>query len=199
MSCPEPQEPIRPFSGNPPGFDGLSGQANEVAVFDVLLADAQVRIRGYLASILGGWAEVDDLLQETNLVLIRKQAEFKPGTNFIAWAFRVAYFKATTWRRDRGREGRVVFREHEFQEIAAAAEDYFTSAAPMVEALTRCIEKLPLADRELIHHKYLERQSLTDLASALGCRANTLHKTISRIRLALRKCIRETHERRASP
>ena len=163
--------------------------------FDALLADAQARIRGYLASVLGGWADVDDLLQETNLVLIRKQEDFKPGTNFIAWAFRVAYFKATTWRRDRSREGRVVLREHEFQEIAAAAEDYFATSAPLVKALTRCVEKLPPTDRELVRLKYVERQSLTDLASGLGCRANTLHKSISRIRLALRKCVRETLER----
>ena len=163
--------------------------------FDALLADAQLRIRGYLASILGGWADVDDLLQETNLILIRKQEDFKPGTNFIAWAFRVAYFKATTWRRDRSREGRVVLREHEFQEIAAAAEEYFASSASVLQALTRCVEKLPPADRELVRLKYVERQSLTDLATGLGCRANTLHKSISRIRLALRKCVRETLER----
>ena len=195
MNRPEPHGPARPFPETPLGCVGHSEQGEGEGAFDALLADAQVRIRGYLASILGGWAEVDDLLQETNLVLIRKQDEFKPGTNFIAWAFRVAYFKATTWRRNRGREGRVVFREHEFQEIAAAAEDYFASATPMVQALARCIEKLPHEDRELVRLKYVERQSLTGLASALGRRANTLHKTISRIRLALRKCIHETHER----
>ena len=163
--------------------------------FDALLADAQPRIRGYLASILGGWADVDDLLQETNLVLIQKQTDFELGTNFIAWAFRVAYFKATTWRRDRSREGRVVLREHEFQEIAAAAEDYFTQNVPVVQALSRCVEKLPPADRELIRLKYVERQSLTDHAAGLGRRANTLHKTLSRIRLVLRKCVRESLNR----
>ena len=191
----EPQEPTRAFPGGPSGCADPSGQGHETVSFDALLADAQTRIRGYLASILGGWADVDDLLQETNLVLIRKQDDFKPGTNFIAWAFRVAYFKATTWRRDRGREGRVVLREHEFQKIASAAEEYFTNAAPAVQALARCVEKLPSADRELIRLKYVERQSLTDLAAGLGCRANTLHKNISRIRLVLRKCIRESLDR----
>jgi len=167
----------------------------EPADFHQLLIEMQPRLRGYLASILGGWADVDDLLQETNLVLIRKREDFQPGSSFVAWAFRVAYFKATTWRRDRSREGRVVLREHEFQEIAAAAEDYFSQGMPVVQALKQCVAKLPPSDRELIRLKYVERQSLTDLANELGCRPNTLHKSISRIRLALRKCVRETIDR----
>lgn len=172
-----------------------SGAADEAAgrfeAFDSLLADAQPRIRGYLASILGGWAEVDDLLQETNLVLIQKRGDFEPGTNFIAWAFRVAYFKATTWRRDRSREGRVVLRENEFRELAAAAEDYFTLHSPAIDAVGRCLRKLPPVERELIRIKYFEKRSLTEHAAAVGCRPNALHKSISRIRLALRKCVQQ--------
>ena len=159
--------------------------------FDLLLAEAQPRIRGYLASILGGWAEVDDLLQETNLVLIQKQDSFKPGTNFIAWAFRVAFFKATTWRRDRSRERRVVFNETEFQDIAAATEDFFSQRPAVAEALEECLEALKPGERELLRAKYTERRRLTDYAAELRCSAASLHKKISRIRLALRKCIRE--------
>lgn len=178
-----------------PDATPFSASTEEGTAFDALLADAQPRIRGYLASILGGWADVDDLLQETNLVLIRKRDDFQPGSSFVAWAFRVAYFKATTWRRDRSREGRVVLREHEFQEIAAAAEDYFSQAMPVVQALKQCVAKLPPNDRDLIRLKYVDRQSLTDVAAGLGCRPNTLHKSISRIRLALRKCVGETMDR----
>lgn len=195
MNRPETPHSVRPLPEHQPEADSFSANTGESAAFDALLADAQPRIRGYLASILGGWADVDDLLQETNLVLIRKREDFQPGSSFVAWAFRVAYFKATTWRRDRSREGRVVLREHEFQEIAAAAEEYFTQAVPMVQALKQCVAKLPPNDRNLIRMKYVERQSLTDLATGLGCRANTLHKSISRIRLALRKCVRETLDR----
>lgn len=160
--------------------------------FDAILADAQPRIRGYLASILGGWADVDDLLQDTNLVLIQKRNEFRPGTNFIAWAFRVAYFKATTWRRDRSREGRVVLRENEFQEIAAAAEQHFAKQPSIIEALNRCVARLPDEDQELIRIKYVEKRSLASHAAAIGCRPNSLHKSISRLRLVLRNCVRKS-------
>jgi RNA polymerase sigma-70 factor (ECF subfamily) len=169
-----------------PGRDQPSGEE-----FDALLADAQARLRGYLASILGGWADVDDLLQETNLVLIRKRDCFEPGTNFIAWAFRVAYFKASTWRRDRSRERRVVFSEQDFQEIAAAAETFFGNRPPALDPLRECLALLKPDERALVRIKYVERRKLTDHAAALGCSAAALHKRISRIRLALRKCIQD--------
>lgn len=157
--------------------------------FDALLAAAQPRLRGYIVSILGAWSDVDDLVQETNLVLVMKRENFIGGTNFIAWAFRIAYFKATTWRRDRLREGRVVLSETAFQEIAAQAEERFIERQPMADALAECLKRLPPRERDLVKSKYVEGHSLVDLAESLGCSANSLHKTISRIRLALRNCL----------
>ncbi len=154
-----------------------------------MLESAQPRLRGYVASILGAWSDVDDLVQETNLVLIQKRHNFEAGTNFIAWSFRVAYFKATTWRRDRMREGRVVLSEAAFQEIAAHAETHFEDRQPALDVLAQCLKRLPPAERQLVNHKYVERRSLVELAVALGCRANSLHKTLSRIRLTLRHCV----------
>lgn len=164
--------------------------------FDALLADAQPRLRGYVASILGAWSDVDDLVQETNLVLVMKRADFEAGTNFIAWAFRIAYFKATTWRRDRMREGRVVLSEAAFQNIAAQAEAHFADRRPVVEALAKCLKLLPARERDLVTAKYVNHHSLVDLAAAHGCSANSLHKSISRIRLALRKCVSQSLQRK---
>ncbi len=164
--------------------------------FDALLADAQPRLRGYVASILGAWSDVDDIVQETNLVLVIKRDDFEAGTNFIAWAFRVAYFKATTWRRDRMRQGRVVLSETAFQDVAAQAETYFMDRQPGIEALTKCLKLLPHRERDLVHAKYVGRQSLVDLAAERGCTANSLHKAISRIRLVLRTCVSQSLQRK---
>lgn len=174
--------------------DPQAGAAD--ADFEALLADAQPRLRGYVASILGGHSDADDVVQETNLILAAKKDSFKAGTNFMAWAFRIAFFKATTWRRDRLRAGRVVvFGEAAFQDVAAAAEEYFTERPPVLDALADCLQSLPASQRELITAKYFNRQALVDLAASCGCSANSLHKMISRIRLALRKCVSETLKR----
>lgn len=183
---------------NPNPLTALDSAVVPLRDFDSLLADAQPRLRGYVAALLGSWAEVDDLVQETNMVLLTKRETFEAGTNFIAWAFRVAFFKATTWRRDRMREGRVVLSETAFQELAAHAETAFEIRAPIEEALGACLRKIAPQERSLLDAKYLERRSLVDLAAALGCSANSLHQKISRIRLALRKCI-DQHLRPPNP
>ena len=151
-----------------------------------------------MASILGAWSDVDDLVQETNLVLVMKRDDFQAGSNFIAWAFRVAYFKAANWRRDRMREGRVVLSETAFQDIAAHAEAHFAEREPAFDALANCLKLLPPRERELVHAKYVLRQSLVDLARDLGCSANSLHKSLSRIRLALRNCVSQNLRRNPS-
>ncbi|MCW1925022.1 sigma-70 family RNA polymerase sigma factor [Luteolibacter arcticus] len=163
----------------------------QVEEFDALLAKAQPRLRGYILSILGGWSDVEDLVQETNLVLLRKRETFEPGSNFIAWAFRVAYFKATTWRRDRRRENRLVFGDGLFHEMAELAEQRFTTREPPTAALKTCLKQLSPREQELIHLKYVEGRSLVAHAEATGTSAHALHKAISRIRLALRHCVQK--------
>lgn len=165
--------------------------AAEVAAadFDAMLAAAQPRLKGYVAAIVGGWSDVEDLVQETNLVLLTKRHDFTAGTSFLAWAFRVAYFKATTWRRDRMREGKVVLTEMSFQELAARAEVYFGERTPMADMLAECLGRLSERDRALVNSKYVERQNLSEQAAAAGCSPNSLHKAISRIRQVLRTCL----------
>jgi RNA polymerase sigma-70 factor, ECF subfamily len=160
------------------------------ATFDALLVEVLPRLRGYVASLLGGWAAVEDVVQDACMVMLQKRDTFEAGTNFTAWAFRVAYFTATSWRRDMQREGRVMFSDTFFQHAAAIAEGHFTEASGIHDALGLCLQKLPPDDRDLLHLKYVEQVSLTEHAQASGRNANAVHKTISRIRLALRQCIR---------
>ena len=47
------------------------------------------------------WA--DELLQETNVALLRKESEFDSGSNFQAWACSVAYYQVLTSRKARQR------------------------------------------------------------------------------------------------
>lgn len=162
--------------------------------FDALLIDIQPRLRAYLSTLLGSWTAVDDIAQEVNMVLIQKRESFREDGNFVAWAFRVAYFKATTWRRDMQREGRVMFSETFFQHAASIAEAHFTETTGVHDALGRCLEKLPPDERKLLHLKYVDRVCLTKHAESGGRKANALHKTISRVRLALRQCIQRQLE-----
>lgn len=159
------------------------------ADFDALLVAVQPRLRAYVTTLLGGCSAVDDIVQDTCVVLIQKRELFEPGTNFTAWAFRVAYFKAAGWRRDMQREGRVMLTEPTFQAVAAIAEARFSERPPIADALSKCLAELPARDQELIRIKYADGVSLTQHAAETTRNANALHKAISRVRLVLRACV----------
>ncbi len=149
----------------------------------------QAGLKEYVAGLLGGGDGVEDLVQETNLFLWERRGEFVPGTNFRAWAMRVAWFKVMAERRDRARSGRVVFSEQMLEMLMARAEERMPESDFRLRALRRCLERTRPQDRRLLDWKYGRGAPLTDLAAATGCAATAIHKTISRLRLALRHCV----------
>ena len=60
------------------------------AEFARLVDEHQGRLKGYILSLVFDPHAASDILQETNLILCRKADKFEAGTNFRAWAFRVA-------------------------------------------------------------------------------------------------------------
>ena len=69
----------------------------------------------------------DDVLQETNLVLLRKESDFQPGTDFVAWASQVAAFQVKNDRAKRGRD-RLTFDDALLGQLASEG---FVEAVPV--------------------------------------------------------------------
>lgn len=149
----------------------------------------QAGLKEYIAGLLGGGDGVEDLVQETNLFLWEQRGEFVRGSNFRAWAMRVAWFKVMAERRDRLRAGRVVFSESMLEQLASRTEERMNQSDLRLEALRRCLARSRPQDRKILEWKYARRASLTDLAEEHGCAPNAMHKMISRLRLALRHCV----------
>ena len=158
----------------------------------------QPGLREYVAGLLGGADGAEDLVQETNLFLWNKRADFVPGTNFRAWALRVAWFKVMAERRDRAREGRVVFSEPMLEMLAARAEERMAESDHRLNALRLCLGKTRPQDRRLLEWKYGRSASLTELAASAGQAPGALHTTSSRLRMALRHCV-EKHLKEERP
>lgn len=156
------------------------------------LAEIRPALCGYVASILPHPAAMEDVVQETCLFLWESRASFLPGTNFKAWAFKAAYFKALSYRRDLQRDKFITLSEDLIHRIAGAAEARADDADRRLDALRRCVASLKDKDRLLLQSKYHERRSLTDQANAAGIPPNRLQKALSRVRLALRHCISKT-------
>jgi RNA polymerase sigma-70 factor (ECF subfamily) len=146
-------------------------------------------LKGYVLSLLPRPDACEDVVQETCLVLWERRAEFDPERNFKAWAFKVAWFKALSHRRDMQRDKLVSFSEDVLQRIAGAAEEESAQIDRRMEALRTCLAGLPADDLRLLELKYINRASLAEQARQYGWKPNRLQKMLSRLRLALRHCI----------
>ncbi len=70
-----------------------SRQPVDGEVFTRLLLQNPERVAGLIFSLVPRGTAAADVLPETCAVMWRKFGEFSPGTNFGAWALRIARFQ----------------------------------------------------------------------------------------------------------
>jgi RNA polymerase sigma-70 factor, ECF subfamily len=142
----------------------------------------------YIRSLVANTADVDELWQETNLVLWQRFADYQPGSNFLAWARRIAYNKVLNYRTRR--PGPLQFSDDFLERLAAGSERVSDRHAVRLDALLDCAEKLPPPDRELIELRYSPNATCQSVAQALGRSIQSVYKAVTRIRAQLLDCIR---------
>lgn len=178
------KEMVAPMSdeAEPPG-DDLPLQE-----FVSQLTASQGRIRAFIVSLMPGSSEVGDVVQETNLVLWKSQARYRPGTNFMAWAFTIARLEVLHHRTRVKRRGHVL--------ISEALLDMLANELPTTDnhdiylnALESCKSKLTENQRELVDIRYEPGKSLESYAQQTGRKASALRVSLMRIRTVLRECI----------
>lgn len=148
----------------------------------------QGRLYAYILTLLGDPDQANDVLQEANLVLWRSAGEYRPGSNFRAWAFRIAHFQVMAHRQRQLRD-RVVFDDEILAILDPAARELDETFELREQALTECLEKLAAPHRELLHKRYAEGESLQTIAAACRKTANGVAQALFRLRRSLIDCV----------
>ncbi|QDT63057.1 sigma-70 family RNA polymerase sigma factor [Calycomorphotria hydatis] len=141
----------------------------------------------YVISLVPQPSEADDLMQEVSVVLWRKFDEFEQGTNFLAWAKKVALNTTRNYLKSR-RRSRVVS-SGTLNAIAQTERGMSEILELRRVFLAECIEELPLEKRRLIRQRYLEEHSPEELAAASQNKTANIYNQLSRIRKQLLDCI----------
>ena len=159
--------------------------------FVALLSNSQWKLHAYIFSLVWNPADADDILQETNIVLLKKAAEYDTNRKFLPWALTIARFQALAGLKRRQRL-RFVFDDALTMFLAddAAREDSILEARRL--ALATCLQKLPAASRDLLVRRYEPKAVVGDMAAALGLSLKTLSDRLRRIRQKLLDCINRT-------
>lgn len=152
------------------------------------LVAVQSRLAGYIYSLVVNQDLAKEILQRTNVVLLEKREQFEPGTNFFAWACRVAYHEVLAVRRDRSRE-KLVFDDQLLPLLAVESERRFEPLDDRMQALFDCLSHLPADQQQLIKNRYTPGGSVQQLAIGLHKTPAAISSLLSRIRAKLAACV----------
>lgn len=136
-------------------------------------------------------ADVDDVLQETNLVLWRKRSEYDPDRPFASWACRIAHLQALSLFKSRGRKPHISLSEEVIEDLAQRATMQLDQIDQRAEELRRCIGKLPSNQRSILQSRYQHNIPVNELAESLGRQPQAVAMMLYRLRKSLKECVEQ--------
>ena len=138
------------------------------------------------------------MLQETNLFIWRHPEEYRAGTNFAAWACKIAYYQVLTFRKRQARN-RLRFSDVLVEQLASNAAGDSLSVSDNVEAFESCVAKLNVQDRELLDLRYEPGATVESVARQVGRSDKAVYNALTRIRTWLLECMQRFVSERRTP
>ena len=166
----------------------LESENNHYEQFVKLFSKHEPGLRRFVRSLVYSWDDVDDVMQNTGLVLWRKFSDFDPKTNFMSWASVVARFEVLTWKRDRARD-RHVFDDDLISMLADETDAECEKLILHRRALDQCLKKLPDDLRRVVVAAYEPGVKMNEVAERIGSSATGFYKKLRRTRESLMVCI----------
>lgn len=153
-----------------------------------LLTQHQRRIFAYIYTLVPNRTDAEDILQETSLIICEKFSDFEPGTDFVAWACQIAYWRVR-YARQKFARSKVIFQQEIVDALAQTAFEMKSELDDRHVALARCLEKLPTRDRDLVLARYEPGSGVPEAASRSGRSLDAAYKALTRIRKLLLDCV----------
>ena len=156
-----------------------------------LMTRHQRQVFSYIYTLVPRRHDAEDLLQETSVVICEKFHEFEPGTDFVAWACQIAYWRIR-YSRQKFARSKVLFDQEVVDAVAQTASELAPELDQRHEALAQCLRKLHARDRELVLTRYEPGNGVPEAAQRSGRSLDAAYKALSRIRKLLFDCV--THQ-----
>ena len=158
------------------------------AEFVQLFTKLQRRLFLFILAQVGNPTDAEEVLQETNVIIWSKFHQFQAGTNFFAWAGKIATYEILKYR-DKRRSSRLQFSDDFLSRVAEEAIEISDELELRREALSECLRGLKPEDRELIQARYAPGENGLRVAEKLGRPINSVYQSIGRIRKVLFDCV----------
>ncbi len=157
-----------------------------------LFARFEGNLRAYVASLLPTREGVDDVMQESSVVLWRKFSDFDQtgaDSDFLGWAFMISRYEVLKYRRRRATD-RLQFSEEVFELLASDAEQTCANKLERQLALHECLKELEPKQLAIVKAVYEDGAPIKEVAAQIGRSPTGLYKALARIRERLANCVR---------
>ena len=166
-------------------------RGNDSDRFISLFTENQHAIYAYTRSLVPSRSDAEDIMQNVSITLWKKWHTFDPATNFLRWAFAVAFIEVLRYRRKSAKD-RLWFSEPLIELLDADFRQTADAHSSRLEALSVCLEKLGQENRRLIQVRYGQGGSAQSAADEFNKPLSTVYKMLLRVRQSLRNCINRT-------
>lgn len=170
------------------GMINSSSDSSSNQRFLRLFLESRSQIHGYILFLVPNVTDAEEIFQETAALLWEKFQDYKEGTNFAAWAKKIAMYKTMEFRR---RQPRNIFNfdEEVLDKIVEASKESLNLQQEQRRALKKCLNKLCAGDRNLLRIRYEEGLTISRIARKMEKSVHTLYKKMGRIHELLRQCV----------
>jgi RNA polymerase sigma-70 factor (ECF subfamily) len=158
----------------------LAFQRGSREAFEELFARYREPLYGFFRRRLDSVERAEDLTQETFLVVIRATSRYEPRALVRTYLYGVALRLLSTERR---KQARV--------EVTGPSgrEPVLQESPDTALWVKQALEKLELAEREVLMLREYEQLSYSEIADLLRIPLNTVRSRLFRSRMALRDCL----------
>ena len=148
------------------------------------------RIYGFIMTLVFNHHDAEEVFQNTNVVLWNKFADFQPGSNFFAWASRIAYYEVLSLMKQQ-RRGRT-FSDEALELLANEAVALSDQSTERYEALEECLARLDPPDRELLQERYYYQRPPKQIAAGQSKSVHAIYRALNRIHNVLLNCVQRS-------
>lgn len=179
--------------------EALSGSE---AAYRELMERYAKRAYGVAVGIVGDPDEAQDVVQEAFIKAYYSLREFRFGSNFYTWFYRLLVNRAIDRWRKTARSKTVPMDESWLRDDGSAPDGTAYPRTPeemaenrqLSEALARAIGSLPEYHRAVILLREVEGMSYEEIAKSLGCSVGTVMSRLHYARAKLRDALGEFRE-----
>jgi RNA polymerase sigma-70 factor, ECF subfamily len=148
------------------------------------------RIYGFIMTLVFNHHDAEEVFQNTNVVLWNKFADFRPGSNFFAWASKIAYYEVLSLMKQQRRSR--TFSNEALELLANEAVVLSDQSTERYEALEECLARLDPPDRQLLQERYFYQRPPKQIAASQSKSVHAVYRALSRIHNVLLNCVQRS-------